>query len=175
MKRHVLAYLALSVACLMTSADVIIIQQSGMGYIPEDAVCSPGDTIRFLWGNGNHSVTTGADCEYGPSNGFDFDEPLTVANPVVDIEIPVEIDETLIIDYYCDVQLHCADHDMFATITVVPPKCNPGDFNCDNSVGGADLGLLLSAWGTFNPLYDLNDNGAIDGGDLGIFLSLWSG
>jgi hypothetical protein len=51
-----------------------------------------------------------------------------------------------------------------------------GDFNRDGVVNGADLGLLLAAWGDAEgfPEIDLNDDGAIDGSDLGILLASWT-
>ena len=45
----------------------------------------------------------------------------------------------------------------------------PEDLNGDNSVDGADLGLLLSAWGTADG--DLNDDGLTNGADLGLMLA----
>lgn len=50
----------------------------------------------------------------------------------------------------------------------------PGDFNNDGYIDGADLGILLGSWGSINSVVDLNDDGLIDGADLGIFLGLWS-
>jgi hypothetical protein len=47
------------------------------------------------------------------------------------------------------------------------------DFNIDGDINGADLGLLLAAWGNAEPLYDLNDDGAVDGADLGLLLASW--
>ena len=51
-----------------------------------------------------------------------------------------------------------------------PVSCE-GDFNSDNDVDGADLGIALSSWGTANN--DLNEDGIFDGSDMGLFLSLW--
>jgi len=59
--------------------------------------------------------------------------------------------------------------------------CSPvGDLNGDGLVNGADLGLLLGAWGTCDPLQigcfgDLNFDGLIDGADLGALLAHWTG
>jgi len=47
----------------------------------------------------------------------------------------------------------------------------PSDLNGDGVVDGADLGALLSAWGTAEG--DLNGDGIVDGADLGILLSNW--
>jgi hypothetical protein len=50
-----------------------------------------------------------------------------------------------------------------------------GDFDGDGDVDGADLGILLSAWGTDDDATDLNDDGTVDGADLGQFLVAWTG
>ena len=47
-----------------------------------------------------------------------------------------------------------------------------GDLNQDGSVNGADLGLLLAAWGTGGSA-DLNQDGTVNGADLGILLANW--
>lgn len=49
----------------------------------------------------------------------------------------------------------------------------PGDLNADRLVDGADLGLLLTAWGT--PDADLTGDGSTDGADLGLLISRWGG
>lgn len=51
------------------------------------------------------------------------------------------------------------------------PFC-PADLNGDGSVDGADLGLLLAAWGTDGP-GDFNGDGIVDGLDLGMALAEW--
>ena len=51
--------------------------------------------------------------------------------------------------------------------------CNPDcreDFNGDGVRNGADLGLMLAAWGRPG-CTDLDGSGATDGGDLGLFLA----
>ncbi len=53
-----------------------------------------------------------------------------------------------------------------------PPAC-PSDLDGDGTVGGADLGILLSAWGTADPAADLNGDGTVGGGDLGLMLGAW--
>lgn len=47
----------------------------------------------------------------------------------------------------------------------------PGDFNGDGEINGADLGALLSFWGT--PAGDLTNDGDTTGADLGALLSHW--
>lgn len=48
----------------------------------------------------------------------------------------------------------------------------PADLNADCVVNGADLGILLAAWGT--PAADLDGDGTTDGADLGVLLSGWT-
>lgn len=50
----------------------------------------------------------------------------------------------------------------------------PGDLNNDGIVNGADLSIMLSAWGTADPVADLDGSGNVDGGDLAILLSNWT-
>jgi hypothetical protein len=49
----------------------------------------------------------------------------------------------------------------------------PGDLNADRVVDGADLGLLLTAWGSMDA--DLTGDGSTDGADLGLLISRWGG
>ena len=61
----------------------------------------------------------------------------------------------------------------------VPPggcESSPADLNGDGKVTGADLGIILGAWGV-NPGHpaDFNGDGKISGSDLGTFLGYYSG
>ncbi|MAJ47704.1 MAG: hypothetical protein CBC35_10640 [Planctomycetes bacterium TMED75] len=47
-----------------------------------------------------------------------------------------------------------------------------GDFDCSNTIGGADLTLFLSNWGA-SGITDLNGSGSTDGADLTLLLSGW--
>lgn len=53
----------------------------------------------------------------------------------------------------------------------VPGDC-PADLNGDGQVGGADLGVLLGAWGVPGSA-DLTGDGTVDGADLGVLLGAW--
>ena len=49
-----------------------------------------------------------------------------------------------------------------------------GDLNLDGVVGGADVPLLLNAWGSLNPTSaDINRDGIVNGQDFSILLSNW--
>lgn len=67
-----------------------------------------------------------------------------------------------------------ADATRHPAITVVYtlPSAPPGDLNGDGKINGADLGILLAAWGGTGPA-DLSHNGIVDGEDLGLLLSNW--
>jgi len=57
----------------------------------------------------------------------------------------------------------------------IEPTCEDcsGDTNCYGGVNAADLGALLSAWGSVDPMYDLDGDGSVGGGDIGILMSQW--
>ena len=48
-----------------------------------------------------------------------------------------------------------------------------GDVNCDGTVDGNDLAIVLAAWGTGNPQADIDRSGLVDGSDLAIVLANW--
>ena len=49
----------------------------------------------------------------------------------------------------------------------------PADLNTDGLVNGADLSILLAAWGTNDPVADLSEDGTVGGPDLSILLAAW--
>ena len=63
------------------------------------------------------------------------------------------------------------DHLMLVADFAFPASGDP-DLNGDGVVDGADLGLLLGAWGASGPT-DLNGDGVTDGADLGLLLGAW--
>lgn len=60
------------------------------------------------------------------------------------------------------------------TVTYSPPTAPPGDLNGDSRVDGADIGVLLSAWGQAGGPADLNGDGIVGGADLTVVLTNWS-
>ncbi|MDA1008046.1 MAG: dockerin type I repeat-containing protein [Planctomycetota bacterium] len=61
--------------------------------------------------------------------------------------------------------------DMDSVQLALTPGCVPTDLNCDGSVNGQDLALLLSGWGT--AAGDVNNDGITNGADLTLLLSSW--
>jgi len=55
----------------------------------------------------------------------------------------------------------------------IAPGCAAADLNCDGSVNGTDLGIMLGQWGT-NGAADLNRDGVVSGQDLGQLLGSWN-
>jgi hypothetical protein len=53
----------------------------------------------------------------------------------------------------------------------LPPACADIDLNQDARIDSADLGIVLSGWGT--PAGDVNGDGTTDSADLGVLLSAW--
>lgn len=51
--------------------------------------------------------------------------------------------------------------------------CAIADLDCNGMVDGADLGVLLGAWGSGVSPADLNGDGVVDGADLGVMLGAW--
>lgn len=68
------------------------------------------------------------------------------------------------------------DHLQYGTPGACPPAS--ADINGDGSVDGADLGLLLGAWGACPAGgccdADVSDDGSVDGADLGLVLAAWN-
>jgi len=58
-------------------------------------------------------------------------------------------------------------------LTIEAPGSASADLNGDGVVDGADLGLLLGAWGSSGGPADLNGDGVVDGADLGVLLGGW--
>jgi hypothetical protein len=60
------------------------------------------------------------------------------------------------------------------TLTCTPDAPCPADIDGNGAVDSADLGSLLSSWGTCGGCAaDLDGNGAVDSADLGSLLSSW--
>jgi hypothetical protein len=55
------------------------------------------------------------------------------------------------------------------------PSCRTGDLDCNGTVTGSDLGLLLGEWGTpgTGTGADLDGDGIVSGSDLGLLLGEW--
>ena len=106
----------------------------------------PGDT-RQIFGL-SALLSTGVDT--GESRGIDDDDDLVLTMTFTDLSS--------------------------AIVRATLPATTPGDLNADGLVNGADLGLLLGAWGGCPAVCaaDMNADGVVDGADLGLLLGLWT-
>ncbi len=53
------------------------------------------------------------------------------------------------------------------------PRARSADLNADGIVGGSDLSILLSSFGSSMPSADLNGDGIVGGSDLSLLLAAW--
>lgn len=56
----------------------------------------------------------------------------------------------------------------------VRPPGSPSDLNGDGLVNGADLAIVLNAWGARVSIADMNADGVVNGADLAAVLNSWS-
>jgi plastocyanin len=142
------------------------VMQDGLTFQPDELTVEPGDTVRWIWTGGSHTVTSGPDCTF---DGVYFDEDLTSSNPVVEWEVP---DEIGVVPYFC--MPHCS-FEMIGEITIEAGDPCPGDIDGCGSVDTNDLLLVLSQWGPCKKACpaDVNDSGEVDTEDLLIVLAGW--
>jgi hypothetical protein len=69
--------------------------------------------------------------------------------------------------------LDAAEYLTLELCSLATTGCCPADLDASGAVDGADLGRLLSAWGTPGASADLDHDGAVNGADLGLLLSAW--
>jgi len=94
----------------------------------------------------------------GGGAGIDL-APLGLASiRFVRVRVPVGAMQSAEIDGFSDVAAEVAS----------------GDLDGNGSIDGADLGIMLSAFGIADPVADLDGNGIVDGSDLGALLAAWS-
>lgn len=79
---------------------------------PSNVTVNPGDTVRWVWESGIHTVTSGTPCTH---DGLYFDEDVTSGNPVVEFVIPEGVGS---IPYFC--RPHCGVG-MTGVITILEP------------------------------------------------------
>ncbi|MDP6410757.1 MAG: plastocyanin/azurin family copper-binding protein [Planctomycetota bacterium] len=68
---------------LSARADVVEVHQQGFDFTPQEVAINVGDTVRFVWHSGDHTVTEGTD---GMLDGNEaFHSLLTATVPVFDV------------------------------------------------------------------------------------------
>lgn len=142
------------------------VNQVEFAFDPRKITVEPGDTVRWIWSSGFHTVTSGAGCMF---DGVHFDELLELANPVVEWVVPDGLEGD--VPYFC--LPHCVIFDMVGTITVVPSDPCPADLDGSGSVDFGDILAILSAWGNAGGPEDLDCSGTVDFADLLVVLGAW--
>ncbi|MFM2165455.1 MAG: Copper binding protein plastocyanin/azurin family [Planctomycetota bacterium] len=93
-------FIAASALCVGASAAEVVVDQVNVSFIPQEIAVFPGDTVRWVYSSGTHTVTSGSDCT--PSGLFD--SPLTIKNTEFVWTVPATAAGT-VVPYYCDP--HC--------------------------------------------------------------------
>lgn len=101
MDRHVRCS-TLVVAAVVASAQgaEIVINQKNVSWVPQTVTAFPGDTVRWVYSAGFHTVTSGANCT---ADGL-FDGLLTLKSPSFVWTVPASAAGSSV-EYYCDP--HC--------------------------------------------------------------------
>ena len=116
-----------------------------------------------------HGELAPSDTDYPSSARFGEAVALIQGRAVVSLAIPESTQCTVQSDIDC---VAMGSIYMFE----LPDRTNPitGDLDNNGVVDGSDIGLLLTVWGTNNPLGDLNGDGWVGGPDLGLLLVNWN-
>jgi hypothetical protein len=72
----------------------------------------------------------------------------------------------------CAIDPYCCEVTWDAVCDAIAAKecACPADLDGNRLVDGTDLGLLVNAWGTVDPLADLDADGTVGGADLALLL-----
>lgn len=137
---------------------------TGTGNIDADPQFASPGTDNFRLGSASPCLDSGLSVAV-PADDLNVDDDNDTDEPTPDLDRKARIVPAVSGD--------CPGVDMGAFERATENDCLTGDLNEDCVVDGADLGLLLSAWGG-SGLGDLNCDGEVDGADLGTLLSGWT-
>jgi len=118
----------------VTVLDVVEVQQSNASFIPNDLVIEVGQTVRWVWSGGNHTVTEGTD---GALNGNEaFHSDLNTNSQTVEVTfdaafLSVNPRPGNRYDYFC---LPHFSFGMVGAVTVAPSE--PGSGFCSGDGSG---------------------------------------
>jgi plastocyanin len=160
-----IATVAAGIAAVAANAGDAVVRQQGNAFSPNAVNLSVGETVRFEWTGGNHTVTCGIACV--PDDVFRAE--LNSLNPSFEWTIPAE---AFGLDVYYFSESSCPQNGSMGGVIVVNPTPRCPDYNGDLLVDGADLAFLLSHWGTVGQA-EIDSSPGVGGSDLAILLGHW--
>lgn len=144
-----------------------------------NTICNPGYGRVTLTGGADGSITVQRDLSPGcasESCWTRFAAPFTAAawgvNDATWLDLTSNLSSVVMnVEGLVQSEIQCVDN-----IGLLPPGTTYQDLTGDGQIDGADLGVLLAAWGPCGDCCnaDLNGDGTVDGADLGMLLGLWS-
>ncbi|MCA9284097.1 MAG: hypothetical protein KDA22_02690 [Phycisphaerales bacterium] len=138
---------------------------------PQDTMVAVGSTASFAVGT-IIDPSAGAAGFQWRRNGAPLRDDDRITGSTTDTLMIAQADPDDEGDYDVEVATECATVASASVHLAVGPL---GDLDGSGLVDGADLGLLLSAWGPCADCNaDLNHDGVVDGVDLGLLLAAWS-
>ena len=93
-----------------------VVDQVGLTFVPDEITVTPGDTVRWVWSTGIHTVTSGTPCT---PDGLYFDADLALAFPEFVWTVP---------DMLGDVPYYCIPHCAFGMTGVIHVAAPPLEF-----------------------------------------------
>lgn len=136
MKLFVLLAALLSAA--PASAETVVVQQIGFFFSPREIVVQPGDSVRFVWTSGTHTVTEGTDGIVNGNEAFTSSLTSGVSSYTVTFTDAFLAANPRAGDRY---QYFCAPHfsiQMNGVVQVARPA--PGAAGCFGSVAACPCG-----------------------------------
>lgn len=119
-----------------THTVIVAPSQGVLRYVPFAVNASIGDTVKFMWGADNHTVTRSS--ELTPCNNT-ADSPFASGLHVKDFTFEQVVNDTNPVFFHCTVPGHC-QKGMFGIIN--PPS---------NFGSGTSVSLMMSQWTASNP------------------------
>jgi probable HAF family extracellular repeat protein len=145
----------------------------------------PGYELAWLYDINNSGVAVGQAQSFTlkePSHAISFDGvDLYDLNDFLPEETKGFLFEARHINENGDIAGTMMVNGLFRAVVLAAVAQLVGDLDGNGTVDGADLGLLLAAWGDCPDggpelcLADLDGNGSVDGADLGLLLGAWTG
>lgn len=159
-------------------------------YIQPAAIEAPFGTGNWMTANGDENIDIeplalptalafdAKSNEFGPATvrvfGPDDEEIGTLVIPIGTIRFVGVTSNVPISRVNFSSTLGAITNTGFDTLRVAERAAPLGDLDGDGRVDGADLGLLIAAWGG-TASGDLNCDGVVDGADLGLLVAAWTG